>query len=259
MLEKIRALAKSAVINSRKLNRPAINYCTHNLLLPSIITETPSWQARELLFLPKGRNYTQSNQDLFALLVNRFASGFFLEIGANDGETYSNTLYLEEHFGWSGLLIEANPVYQTKLGMRRAETAICAITQTEGDFEFVDAGLYGGVRSTLDTKHSEKTVDAKIIKVRGAPLNIVLKERKCPNTIDFVSIDVEGGELPIVRQLCELEGIRVRCGCIEHNGRASDYQQISDVLTRAGYKIVWLSMTGQDLFFMDGTALRDLA
>jgi len=35
--------------------------------------------------------------------------GIFVEIGANNGLTGSNTLLLERCFGWTGLLIEANP------------------------------------------------------------------------------------------------------------------------------------------------------
>lgn len=34
--------------------------------------------------------------------------GFFVEIGAHDGQNLSNTLWLERQHLWSGLLIEAN-------------------------------------------------------------------------------------------------------------------------------------------------------
>ena len=36
--------------------------------------------------------------------------GFFVECGAFDGETRSNTLNLERDLGWTGVLIEADPV-----------------------------------------------------------------------------------------------------------------------------------------------------
>jgi len=36
--------------------------------------------------------------------------GFFVECGALDGETRSNTLYFERHLNWSGLLVEADPI-----------------------------------------------------------------------------------------------------------------------------------------------------
>lgn len=41
--------------------------------------------------------------------------GFFVECGALDGETRSNTLYLERYLKWSGLLIEGDPLNYDKL------------------------------------------------------------------------------------------------------------------------------------------------
>ena len=35
--------------------------------------------------------------------------GFFIEAGAYDGEMLSNSLYLEQRLGWTGLLVEPNP------------------------------------------------------------------------------------------------------------------------------------------------------
>jgi hypothetical protein len=42
-------------------------------------------------------------------LLNQKRNGFFVEIGGYDGETFSNSLFLEKERGWSGLLVEANP------------------------------------------------------------------------------------------------------------------------------------------------------
>ena len=36
--------------------------------------------------------------------------GFFIECGALDGETRSNTLFFERFRNWTGLLIEADPI-----------------------------------------------------------------------------------------------------------------------------------------------------
>ena len=41
--------------------------------------------------------------------------GFFVEAGALDGETMSNTLTIERNQSWTGLLIEADPVSFEKM------------------------------------------------------------------------------------------------------------------------------------------------
>ena len=42
-------------------------------------------------------------------------NGVFLEVGALDGETRSNTLYMERFLNWPGLLIEPAPLIFAKL------------------------------------------------------------------------------------------------------------------------------------------------
>lgn len=49
------------------------------------------------------------------LRVNRQKDGFFIEVGAVDGELYSNSLFLERQRGWRGLLIEAIPASFSQL------------------------------------------------------------------------------------------------------------------------------------------------
>ena len=53
--------------------------------------------------------------------------GFFVECGAFDGETASNTVYLEQTRKWTGLLIEMDPAFYTQLvGKRRRAWTINA-------------------------------------------------------------------------------------------------------------------------------------
>ena len=46
------------------------------------------------------------NEEIFK---NRIKDGFFIEAGAFDGETFSNTLFFELKQNWTGLLVEPNP------------------------------------------------------------------------------------------------------------------------------------------------------
>lgn len=52
--------------------------------------------------------------------------GFFIECGALDGETRSNTLYLERFKSWSGLLIEADPSNFEKLKEKNRRSYLSA-------------------------------------------------------------------------------------------------------------------------------------
>ena len=47
-------------------------------------------------------------QNISGLLKN-MKNGFFIECGAADGESFSNSLLFEMRHQWTGLLIEANP------------------------------------------------------------------------------------------------------------------------------------------------------
>ena len=89
-------------------------------------------------------------------------------------------------------------------------------------------------------------------------LGEILDEAGTPTRVDFVSIDIEGQEVSVVRQLVENRR-RFRCGCIEHNFRQADLDEICGLLTSAGYKPIWEQQTNQDIFFVDATWDRSCA
>jgi len=251
----IENMIKSIVLATRSFRRPSIAYCARHGLLPSVLIRTPSNVLRNLLFLPPSEYESQLNQEVFALMSNRCVSGgFFVEIGANDGFTLSNSVYLEEKFGWSGLLVEANPCYLDSLRKRKAKSVIAAVVREEGYYDFRDAGLYGGIVELLDNTHKDKTKDSKLIKVFGTTLERILREHNAPELINFISIDVEGAEEPIVEQMCRLQNYRFVCGCIEYNARTSDLQKIKNMLKEYGYKVVWEGQTRQDIFFINDSS-----
>ena len=43
------------------------------------------------------------------IFKNKLNNGFFVEAGAWDGESFSNTLFFELKKNWTGLLVEPNP------------------------------------------------------------------------------------------------------------------------------------------------------
>jgi len=64
---------------------------------------------------PVLRFYSQWNEDrfvyetVFKSRINSIQDGFFVEIGALDGISISNTMFYEKSLGWRGILYEPDP------------------------------------------------------------------------------------------------------------------------------------------------------
>ena len=56
-----------------------------------------------------------NNLDLQLSKILNYRDGFFVELGAHDGETQSNTKFFELFKNWKGILIEPNPMCFEKL------------------------------------------------------------------------------------------------------------------------------------------------
>lgn len=144
-------------------------------------------------------------------------TGFFVELGANDGLTQSNTLYLERHRGWVGILIEPIPTKAARCRVQRPRSTViqCActddITATRGSLKMIDCNLMSFVKGSLATDEAEQkwvqsgeacqNVKAEEVEVSCRTLTAVLDDCGAPSHIDFLSLDVEGSELPVLRGL----------------------------------------------------------
>ena len=73
-------------------------------------------------FCQRTTNYQKSQlrQDLFVLFVTDFKqNGYFIEAGASDGVTFSNTFTLEKNFNWQGILVEPGTYWKELLSKNR--------------------------------------------------------------------------------------------------------------------------------------------
>lgn len=86
-----------------------IKYIWENKLL-----EPPSSSSYNLAN-PNDKEPSRGQSQFVRKILNNMTNGFFIECGALDGETRSNTLYMERHLGWTGLLVEASPSNYEKM------------------------------------------------------------------------------------------------------------------------------------------------
>lgn len=150
--------------------------------------------------------YSQCGEDIH-LYENYFKhdktkDGFFIEIGGMDGFTYSNTLFFEQHLGWTGILIEPQVHMYNKLIKNRPNcyNFNYAISEINGEVEFIGEHATGGIKKTISR---EKITDLKLTKndcyyVKSSPLKDVIKDIPIKK-VDLFSIDVEGGELEVLK------------------------------------------------------------
>jgi FkbM family methyltransferase len=135
--------------------------------------------------------------------------GVYFEIGALDGERYSNTYVLEKCLGWRGLLIEAQPENFAQLKKNRCSggcgnvligEAVC--DTTNGTLGFTaGGGPVAGQPEFFDEKFKMDFYganDVKTIKVPCNPLSYVFDQHGFKK-IDFWSLDVEGAELAVLQ------------------------------------------------------------
>src|SRR5271154_2832757 len=82
--------------------------------------------------------YSQYKQDYWVdRLLKRREKGIFLDIGANDGVSISNTYFFEQSRGWEGICVEPIPdVYARLVNNRKCQTINACISDKAGQEVF---------------------------------------------------------------------------------------------------------------------------
>lgn len=163
--------------------------------------------------------YSQAGQDKEAL--RRFGwNGFFVDIGAYDGIESSNTFALEQA-GWGGLCVEPNKEAFGKLVRNRSSINVnVAAHFYNGDTQF-DGMRTGAVGETVQCR----------------TLTDILQTNHAPAIIDYLSIDVEGAEMAVLKGM-DFIRYHVRMITIEHNAYLEGpgrQEQIFNHLTAQGF------------------------
>jgi FkbM family methyltransferase len=185
-------------------------------------------------------------QDRWVLdVLGEQRGGFFIDSGASDGVRGSNTLVLERDYGWTGICVEPNPRFFARLtAARRCHCINACLYDRDGDVEFVDAEVLGGIIDDyppslvkqaqasygieVDTAGRPRTVVCPARSILG-----VLEECDAPRVIDYWSLDTEGSELSILRAF-PFDRYDVRTITVEHNWLPAR-EQIHAFLTALGY------------------------
>ncbi|MBN2106043.1 MAG: FkbM family methyltransferase [Deltaproteobacteria bacterium] len=209
---------------------------------------------KKLLFPPKKISYALNQLDVKLLPYIDFPNGFFIEVGANDGISQSNTLYFERYKGWKGLLIEAIPGLAEKCRQNRPKCivencALVAAAYPEKTVEMRYCNLMSLVKGSLNSDEDEKkrilsgmqhlAKDEKtyIVKVPAKTLSEVLNKHSIEH-IDLLSLDVEGYESQVLKGI-DFNKQRIEFMLIE----ARDREDIEAVISHLYKPIAILNTT----------------
>lgn len=140
--------------------------------------------------------HSQDGQDrlLIDILGNK-TNGFFVDLAANHATSLSYTYSLEKFFNWTGLCIEANPVYAWGLSGRKCTAIFAAVGNNTGiNAPFVFNGVFGGLRAHLPNGWLPKRNQINEHLLPTITLAQILQTFRAPSRIDYLSLDTEGAE-----------------------------------------------------------------
>jgi FkbM family methyltransferase len=196
---------------------------------------------------------SQFLQDLFVLsILGVKKDGYFVEFGATDGESFSNTHMLEKKLGWNGIVCEPSRQYHEAIEACRAVAKdYRCVTDESGKeikfIEFVGSGLsnafsantFWGKISGLFNGHPGHTYSVETVS-----LTDLLESHGAPKRLDYLSIDVEGSEYSILKAF-DWDIYTFSVITVEHNF-SKQRARIYDLLVSKGYVRVL-----EDISFVD--------
>lgn len=185
---------------------------------------------RQRLFAPaafKGPNEDRRVVEFFAGDI-----GVFVEVGANEPIAESQTYDLE-HKGWSGILVEPLRECVERLRNTRSAKVYGVAAGAPEDCGKELPFLVAGSLSTLQPsiKAGIDANERRLVPVRT--LDSMLRESGIEH-VDFLSIDVEGAELDVLRGFT-LDHYRPRLILLEDDAHSRDKHAY---ITTRGYKLV---------------------
>lgn len=179
--------------------------------------------------------YSQREEEIVILDYFKGFTGTLLDLGANNGIIFSNSRALVEQ-GWDGVLIEPclltffellHNSFKYKVRCRNV-----AIGTFNGYADFYESGslLNGSDYSLVSSLKLEETIRWKTVNAPGQHKVDYKKTkvhvidwrtflRSSPfKQFDFITIDIEGMELEVLRQM-NLKDLGVKLICVEYNNK----------------------------------------
>lgn len=194
------------------------------------------------------KSYARNELDLKLKKYLNFSDGFFIELGAHDGITQSNTFYYEKKYNWKGILIEPVPKLFNYCKKYRSNknlyfcNACVSFDFNKDKVKLIYSNLMTtAVDLTSDDYRKKHLADPELnffernnyFYANARTLNSILKESKAPNIIDFFSLDVEGAEFDVLNGI-DFSIYNFKYIIIE----TDNFERLDKFMTNKNYKFI---------------------
>ena len=210
----------------------------------------------EYFCLHRLRSKSQIFQDLLVLYFTGLKkNGFFLDIGAGDGVNISNTFILEKNFNWNGIVCDPLPTWHKSLEKNRKCIIDKRCVYKSSNLEMIFEDCYkcpevSGLKDELEMDHNHNLrKDTRSLKVQTVSINDLLEEHNSPRDIDYISIDTEGSEFSILKEL-DLNKYNVSIFTVEHNFIEEKKNKVKDLLEKNNYLRVFEKISAFDGWYI---------
>tara|TARA_B100000795_G_C22751910_1_gene419801 strand:- start:534 stop:1226 length:693 start_codon:yes stop_codon:yes gene_type:complete len=194
------------------------------------------------------KNHGKNDLDIKLEKYLNFSDGFFIELGAHDGITQSNTYYYEKNKNWRGVLIEPTPkLFKMCKKNRAEENSYFCNACVSFDYNKENVKL---IYSNLKTTSIDLTTDSFRKKhlrepelnffekqnyylAKAKTLNSILLDSEAPNVIDFFSLDVEGAEFEVLNGI-DFDKFNFRYIIVETN----EFEKLKNFLNNKNYRFI---------------------
>ncbi|MDR3646571.1 MAG: FkbM family methyltransferase [Candidatus Babeliales bacterium] len=207
------------------------------------------------------RNYTsQVGQDKYLnehVFKNK-KNGVFVDIGAFDGISHSNSYYFEKNLNWSGICIEPLPnKFKELKSCRNCKCINACISNEEGIVKFFEVNgapaMLSGMVRNYDPRHlvrlnNEIARDGgscNVIEVPSLNINNILRENNITK-VDYLSLDTEGAELEILKSI-DFDSFYIHAISVENNYSDESFKLF---LESKGFKLV-TTLGNQDEIYIN--------
>jgi FkbM family methyltransferase len=197
--------------------------------------------------------YGQNKEDevIHQLILSKYGNEFkgsFLDLGANDGITLSNSRFFIEN-GWKGILIEAGKLPYEKLMTTILPNTVainCAVGNQNGFLTFYESN---NLLNANDVGLVSSLVADETQRWRNAGVGFTEYQVECftwesftdkfhlkSQNFDIISIDIEGMDYDVLIQM-NLEELGCKVLCVEFNGK--DIQKYVDYANKYAMTLVY--------------------